>query len=255
MLKEACAHAVQARTRSSGESRSRTGRLRPGADAGITVSDTAWAVAADYEDRMHEIRGSLAAVEGALEVLMSGPPVPADQRQRLADMLLEEVGRLRRLAAAPGQASPREERVEIDLDEVVDHVVAVRRLAGQSIAWAGSGVRVVARRDELAQVINILLVNAARHAAGSVARIEVVTEGSVTRVTVSDDGPGVPEELRSAVFQRGARARDSRGQGLGLSIARALVDDLGGTLALRDRLDHGASFEMTLPHAQLGGAA
>jgi signal transduction histidine kinase len=171
------------------------------------------------------------------------------------DLLRAELVRLRRLVAPSWVAEPPEVPGEIELDEVIEQVVEARRLAGQSIEWRPSGLRVLARRDELVQVLNILLVNAARHAVGSTASVEVVHDGVATRVSVTDDGPGVPDDVRPLIFERGIRGGDSQGQGLGLAIACSLARDLGGSLTLSDRRDHGASFELLLPHAALGGAA
>jgi len=103
-------------------------------------------------------------------------------------------------------------------------------------------------------VLNILLVNAARHA-GTPVRIDVVDAGGQVSVSVSDRGPGVPVAFRNEIFERGARRQGSPGQGLGLSIARDLVHDLGGTLALDLEREGGARFEVTLPATELGGAA
>ena len=84
----------------------------------------------------------------------------------------------------------------------------------------------------MVELLQILLVNASRHAPGAATRIEATREGSMIRVSVTDSGPGVPEQLRDVIFERGAHREDSEGQGLGLSIARRLAHGLGGTLEL-----------------------
>jgi len=86
-------------------------------------------------------------------------------------------------------------------------------------------------------------------------RIDVVETGGQVCLSVSDRGPGVPAAFRHEIFERGTCRQDSPGQGLGLSIARTLVHDLGGTLALGSERERGARFEVTLPAIELGGAA
>ena len=73
------------------------------------------------------------------------------------------------------------------------------------------------------------------------------------RLTVADDGPGLPEALRETVFERFARGETSRsreggGTGLGLAIARAVVEAHGGTIAVA--AGPGATFVVTLPAAR-----
>jgi signal transduction histidine kinase len=208
----------------------------------------------DVEDRMHEVRGSLAALAGALRALTDdSSPLAADRRERVGALATAELERLARLVA-PLDVAAVSESEELDLDEVVEHAVASRRLAGQVITWHPTGHRVTGRADEVAQILNILLVNAARHAPGAPAHVDVVRDGSTIRVRVSDDGPGVPDELRGDIFSRGRRSATTGGQGIGLALARSLANGLGGSLSLSD-VGHGASFEMTLPLHHLGGAA
>ena len=101
---------------------------------------------------------------------------------------------------------------------------------------AGEPVMIMADAGELRRAIGNLVANAVRYAASRVELDAVVDHGSAL-LTVSDDGPGIPEEDRERVFERftrldGARSRDSGGSGLGLAIVRELVTRAGGTIAL-----------------------
>jgi signal transduction histidine kinase len=114
---------------------------------------------------------------------------------------------------------------------------------------------VQARADDVVEALNILLVNAWRHAQGAPARIEVTREGGSVLVQVSDDGPGVLPELRDRIFERAVRRPGSRGQGIGLAMARDLVESLGGSLTLNPPGSHGACFCLALPAVEAEGAA
>jgi C4-dicarboxylate-specific signal transduction histidine kinase len=73
------------------------------------------------------------------------------------------------------------------------------------------------------------------------------------RVIVSDEGPGVPAELRPAIFERGTKG-PTGGDGIGLSVAKVLAGELGGSLDLGDdEPDRGAVFEMKLPWGRFAG--
>jgi len=238
-------------------------RTLSGADVTTTraVADAAHPVSsgalADYEDRMHAVSSGLAAVAAAIQVLTA----PADEpgpvvEHRLGAMLVEELQRLQRLASFSDLTAPENQPVdEMDLDEIIRGVVLTRRLAHQDVSWQESGFRIHGRRDVVVELLHILLVNASRHAPGAATRIQATREGSMIRVSVTDTGPGVPEELRNVIFQRGAHRADSEGQGLGLSSARGLARGLGGTLELVTDSHAGARFDLTLPQGRLDGAA
>jgi signal transduction histidine kinase len=211
---------------------------------------------ADYEDRFHAVRSGLAAVSGALHVLLDQDiTVEAGARARLESVLMAEVERLQRLVAPAAVSEPMATIEELDLDGVVGDVVLARRMAGQEVAWTPCGTQVRGRGDELVEVLNILLVNAWRHAQGAPARIEVAREGGSVVVNVSDDGPGVLPGLRHSIFERGVHRPGSPGQGLGLAMARDLVEGLGGSLTLSAAPSGGACFCIVLPSVEREAAA
>jgi signal transduction histidine kinase len=214
---------------------------------------------AEYENRFHAVRSGLAGVSGALHVLL-GDHGAVDPRARddLESVLIAEVERLQRLVApiAPSAAeNALKTTEELDLDEIVREVVLSRRMAGQEVAWSPTGLRARGRRDDVAEVLHILLVNAWRHARGAPSRIVVALEDAQVVVRVSDDGPGVLPELRQAIFERGVRRPGSPGQGLGLAMARELVEGVGGSLTLSPATRGGACFCVVLPTVEKGPAA
>ena len=208
-----------------------------------------------YENKLHELRASLAGVAGAVHALEGDAlPFGSERRRRIERMLRAEVARLQRLLA-PGHGKMAAPSEELDLDEVLESVVVVRGLAGHEVSWTRTGQRVLARRDEVVEILNILLTNAARHASGSPTQIDVRQERDQVRIIVSDDGPGVPEDLRPALFERGTKG-PTGGDGIGLSVAKVLAGELGGSLDLKDdEPDRGAAFEMKLPWGRMAGEA
>jgi two-component system phosphate regulon sensor histidine kinase PhoR len=98
--------------------------------------------------------------------------------------------------------------------------------------------------------VSNLLSNAFRHAAGSAVDVTVSREGELARVEVRDHGAGVPENDLEGLFERyrrGNAKRERGGLGLGLYIARHLVEAHGGTLEARSKPGDGCSFTVALP--------
>jgi signal transduction histidine kinase len=101
--------------------------------------------------------------------------------------------------------------------------------------------------SDLTDVLHVLLSNAARHAPGATTMIWVRQRHDRVDVHVSDEGPGIPAGLRDRVFERGVRSDGSPGQGLGLHIARRVIEQHGGSLTLADDTRHGTTFIVSLP--------
>jgi signal transduction histidine kinase len=100
------------------------------------------------------------------------------------------------------------------------------------------------------QVLTNLLSNAAQYAPGAPVRVRLRREGERTLLVVEDGGPGVPGAARERIFARYERAepgRASSGLGLGLYIARQIVDAHGGTISVGESPLGGAAFTLDLP--------
>jgi signal transduction histidine kinase len=205
-------------------------------------------------DASHELRSPLAALQATLEVAATHPS--DGSWTTAAAEALEESRRLQRLVedllvlAGLGEAG-RNRLEEVDLDEIVLQDVRRRRTAS-SVRFdlrKVSGGRVVGDPDQLARVVQNLVDNAQRHAV-SVVAIELSTSAGEVVLTVQDDGPGVPPNMRDLIFERfarldEARSQDAGGTGLGLSIVKEIVTAHGGRVGLVDT-DSGARFEVRL---------
>jgi signal transduction histidine kinase len=136
----------------------------------------------------------------------------------------------------------REERVAPKLSEPVD-LGALARATVDAAPRDGIAYDVSAQDDcwvegdarRLRRLAENLLENATRHARGSVT-VATARDGTQVTLSVEDDGPGVPLELRERIFERFVRAGDDeRGSGLGLAICRAIARAHGGDVVLEGR--------------------
>lgn len=188
----------------------------------------------------HELRTPLARIVAELDLLRARERSPADREQalaviaRAADEMERIVGSL--MAAARSEGTP--DRGRSELHDVLDRVEAdwstplqlrgvrlsVER-PGESFALGTSG-------DLIERIVAPILENASRHARTRV-EVTAVREARHVRLTIADDGPGVPEELGERIFVPGFRGHaseggDRGGAGLGLALARRLARGAGG---------------------------
>ena len=190
-------------------------------------------------DASHELRSPLTRVRTELEVDLDHPgtaDTAATQRS-----VLEEVGHLQRLVddllhlARADVASVKLDKV-VELGPLIAHEVQRLPQSSVQISTSLSDSAVVGDPIQLARLVRNLLDNALRHAKTSVAVASVVM-GDVVRLTIDDDGQGIPQHERTRVFERFARIDEARtvgsgGTGLGLAIAHDIVDRHGGTIAV-----------------------
>jgi two-component system, OmpR family, sensor histidine kinase KdpD len=112
---------------------------------------------------------------------------------------------------------------------------------------------------EIDQVLTNLIENAVRHTpVGSRILISASASGTDVTIEVSDDGPGIALDTIDRLFQpffRGAPSRSPRGTGLGLAVARGLVEAHGGRISVQNRPNGGAMFRFTLPIGAAAGPA
>jgi signal transduction histidine kinase len=203
-------------------------------------------------DAAHELRSPLANLRVQLEVTQQHGGALA------IEDLLADVDRLTRLAddlLILARADAPSSIVEpVDLQQVAADAVARYSAARVPVEFSSSGpVGVDGDPLALDRVIANLVDNAVRHATTSVCVTLTASAGSA-QLTVSDDGPGIPEADRERVFERftrldDARTRDGGGSGLGLAIVRDLVLRHGGTVALLDG-SPGTRVAVTVPLAR-----
>jgi signal transduction histidine kinase len=217
-------------------------------------------------DVAHELRTPLATLRGSMEGLLDGVVQPTDETWA---RLYDETGRLQRLVDDLQELSRAEAR-QLSLQPRRIPVVDLVRgaVARVDSAYAEKGVTlemevapsvadVYADGDRALQVLTNLLGNALRYTdAGGTVRVAAVQapHGQVA-LSVSDTGVGIPTEHLARIFERFYRVDKSRsralgGSGIGLTIARALVEAMGGRIwAESPGAGRGATFTFTLPVA------
>jgi two-component system, OmpR family, sensor histidine kinase CiaH len=214
----------------------------------------------------HELRTPLAVIRANAEFLQVDNPDSVE----IAD-IVSETDRLSALvdallALARGEAADRPQRDLFDLASVVDGAVeSMQSLAGERgvvlSRESESGLLVEGDRDQLRQLVLILLDNALRYtpAGGSVAG-SVSRAGDWATIRVADTGIGIDQDVVDRIFDRfyradEARNRDSGGAGLGLAIAKQLVEEHGGRIAVESTPGKGTTFTVRLPMVRRKAAA
>ena len=207
-------------------------------------------------DASHELRTPLTTIQGNAGLLATGPRVPGSVRRAAAADIVEESARMARLVdrmltLARADSGLRLELAPVDLRTVVVEVCrqASAIHTGAQIDVEAAPAVVSGDEDALRQLLWILLDNAARYTRTGVSA-QLRTESGWARLTVADDGPGIALEDRERVFERVYRADRSRtghGAGLGLSIARWIVDQHNGRIVAGQSAAGGAAVYVDLP--------
>jgi signal transduction histidine kinase len=207
----------------------------------------------------HDLRTPLANMQAMLEALEDGLVAPETtipvlrEQVALLSSLVDDLFELARIDAGALTLELRESRLEPVIESCLRGVEADARRRGIGLAATVPDVSARCAPDKVERVLFNLLTNALRHTPtdGSVA-VRVERVDSEVRVSVEDTGEGLGDEARTRMFDRfwrGDPARSSRGAGLGLAIARGIVEAHGGRIWAEDRPEGGARISFTLPAA------
>lgn len=209
----------------------------------------------------HELRTPVTSISGALGLVLGGVAgnVPARMREMLTiahknserlGMLINDLLDMEKLVAGKMQLDLRVQGLRPILEQAVETNQAYADRFGVRLCLEfNTGnplVRVDAQRVQ--QILANLLSNAAKFSPkGAEVKILMTIRDDRVRVTVKDQGPGIPEAFRKRIFQKfsQADASDSRqqgGSGLGLAITRELAERMGGNVGFDSAPDEGASF-------------
>ena len=210
----------------------------------------------------HQLSQPLSALRGWLEMTLQKPQESEQWRSGIAHAI-ERADYMNRLLHVLLQLAEAEERPvleEVPLNEIAADVAEQARLAAESRGLhftfsRGPDLRVLGNPVLLQQAVLNIVTNAVNYSrsAGAV-RVTVRRDGHWARLTVDDQGPGVPADDMARIFDpfyRGlAGRRSAEGSGLGLAIAKRVVEAAGGAIAVSTVLGCGSSFEIRLPLAE-----
>ncbi|MBU6424270.1 MAG: HAMP domain-containing histidine kinase [Chloroflexi bacterium] len=216
----------------------------------------------------HELRTPIASMSVSLDLLQQdAATMPRDELERMLGTLRRSALRLEHLVenlldagsieAGTFQVRTTATTIRQALREALEFVQPLVDAKEQRLVprIAAGADRVFADPRRTAQVLSNLIVNASKYAPESTT-ITITTaaaDGSV-EVTVSDEGPGIPEDERAQLFHPFFRSREVReaagGVGLGLTICRAIVQAQGGDIRVESTRGAGTSIHFTIPKAR-----
>lgn len=215
----------------------------------------------------HELRSPLSAVHGALRVL--GKDVAPGRPQKMLDIAIRNTDRVLRLAtnlldierveAGTLRMELTATPVETLLADVLEGMAHAAETAAMVLRIGderrSTGLIVMVDADRIMQVLMNMVTNAIKFSpAGGTITLDATTDGDAILFSIRDEGRGIPEDKLESIFERfeqvhAADAREKGGAGLGLSIARAIVDRHGGRIWAESVFGKGSVFYMTLPSA------
>lgn len=211
-------------------------------------------------DASHELRTPLTTVSSCLEMVHHFPDMAPSQRTVVIDDALHEARQMAGLVddlltLALMDSGDRHKRKMFEWQELIEPwivdaraALAPRQMKVDVAAGLGSGVGDV---RALRHLLDILTKNVVAHTPEDATPvISIRRAGENVVLTVSDDGPGVPEAMLSRIFERFVRVDPSRqgsATGLGLAVAQAIVVGHGGEVVARNVAPHGLAVEVTLP--------
>ncbi len=209
----------------------------------------------------HELRSPLAALRGELQLALRRPRTVGDYEQVLASVLEDVEGLislaedLLTLARVQGTAgTPPDSQISDIVQDAVRVVSGIAQMRSINILVKGNeNLTVSGRRPDLTRVVRNLLENAVAHSPdGENVTLDVSSNSNTVTLAMIDSGQGIPAEDQPHVFQpffRGTATNSNNrsGAGLGLAIARGIIEAHGGTISLDVDYTGGARFVVVLP--------
>ena len=217
-----------------------------------------------FADLSHELKTPLTILKGEFEVILKKER-PPEEYERILRSALEEIDRIAKLAEGllllakfdSKEARLEKERFDLNLlaQAAVNNMKALSKLKQIEISFKpGKDVLIDGDPSQIKTVFLNILDNAVKYTPPK-GRISVTvgTEIGGAEVAIEDTGTGIPEEELPHVFDRFYRvdkSRNAAGFGLGLSIAKSIVEAHGGSIDVRSRLSQGTAFIVLLPLPQ-----
>jgi len=208
-------------------------------------------------DVSHELRTPLTTLRGNLGLLRRD--LPPEERTDILNDMVDESDRLIRLVndllqLARADAGRNLAREPVDVSSVVDETV---RQANQLDPQRDiqleidSNLKILGDKDALKQILLIALDNALKHSAGNI-HVRAERKGSLVEIRIQDFGAGIASEKLERIFDRFYRGDESSripGFGLGLPIAKSLVERQAGTIRMESEIEKGSVLILNFPEA------
>jgi NtrC-family two-component system sensor histidine kinase KinB len=211
----------------------------------------------------HELNTPLTSLGFCVELLLRRPELDPEQRELLSS-IQEDATRMRRLASdllelARGQGPAiTVQSISVDLVELVQAAIkgfglqAEQKQVRLVADFEQSAPRIRADPLKLSWVVSNLIANALRYTpGGGTISVSLSASAGGVRLRVSDTGPGIPPEVRAHLFERFAQwnvnGSEPGSAGLGLAIAKEIVDAHGGRIFVDSQLNQGTCFTVELP--------
>ena len=212
----------------------------------------------------HEFRTPLTAIKASAETLLSDVKLDKPQRMDLLQVINEESDRLNRLVGEAGEVAQLDAHelhfrfethsVREAVDAAIQNSQPALRNHPVEVAIAADVKPVRMDLERITEVISQLLDNAGKYSpANTPVRITVDLGGSEVIISVADQGPGIDQMEQEMIFEKFYRGRDQRmiipGTGMGLPIAKAIIELHGGKIGVISQLGRGSVFHFSLPAA------
>jgi two-component system, OmpR family, sensor histidine kinase KdpD len=218
----------------------------------------------------HELKTPLTAIEAAADMLLGAPAVDPAQRHDLLNVVQQESQGLNRLVdQAMHLARIDAKRLKLDMEpvEIAAIISAAVQALGErttshqiKVELLGELPAVMADRELLIQALKQLIDNALKYSpSGSIISVTANESGGLISISVRDQGQGLTELEQGRVFDKFYRGRYDRsavqGTGMGLAIAKEILQAHGGSLNVESQLGYGSRFTMSLRPAEMPIAA
>jgi two-component system sensor histidine kinase KdpD len=210
----------------------------------------------------HEFRTPLTAIKLSVTTLLATPEIETDSKKELLTVINEETDRLNHLVGEAAEMAQLDaQRVELRREVHPVGEVVEAGLERSKQARAGREVKVQIPQglpsvrvdlERIAEVLAQLLENAAKYSpTNTPITVSAELAGKMVSLSIADRGPGIDDMEQSLIFEKFYRGKDQRyrvqGTGMGLAIAKAIVEAHGGTIGVTSQLGSGSVFYFTVP--------